>query len=334
MNNIIAITVGDVRGIGLEILIDSWKKNRLKNFILFTNLEIISKILKNKKINNKINIINEKNIYNKYSINKFNIYSYKADTLEGNTYKSLKFAYKFCIKKICIGMITLPLRKDLIKKKINKNFIGQTEFFQKIDKKKYSNMILFHDKIIISPVTTHIKLKEVSKKISKKTFLYNQLVNLNNSLKIDFNINKPKIVISGLNPHAGENGNIGKEEILNILPVVKKLRKKGIIIDGPLSADSILIKNNLKKYSCFVFLFHDQALIPFKYISQFSGVNYTGNLNIIRTSPDHGTAYDLVGTNKVSKKSFMNCYKLITRIYKNRMINDKSKKIVKSKLSN
>ncbi len=324
MNNIIAITVGDVKGVGLEILIDSWKKKRIKNFILFTNIRVVSQNLKNKKINNKINIINEKNRYNKYSKDKFNIYSYKADSLEDNTYKSLKFAYKFCIKKICIGMITLPLRKDLIKKKINRNFIGQTEFFQKIDKKKYSNMILFHDKIIISPVTTHIKLKDVSKKVSQKKFLYNQLINLNNTLKIDFNISKPKIVISGLNPHAGENGNIGKEEIFNINPEVKRLRKKGIIIDGPLSPDSILIKNNLKKYNCFVFLFHDQALIPFKYISQFSGVNYTGNLNIIRTSPDHGTAYDLVGTNKISNKSFMNCYKLIKKIYKNRMINDKS----------
>tara|TARA_B100000989_G_scaffold298990_1_gene291721 strand:- start:2610 stop:3584 length:975 start_codon:yes stop_codon:yes gene_type:complete len=324
MNNIIAITVGDVKGVGLEILIDSWKKKRIKNFILFTNIRVVSQNLKNKKINNKINIINEKNKYNKYSKDKFNIYSYKADSLEDNTYKSLKFAYKFCIKKICIGMITLPLRKDLIKKKINRNFIGQTEFFQKIDKKKYSNMILFHDKIIISPVTTHIKLKDVSKKVSQKKFLYNQLINLNNTLKIDFNISKPKIVISGLNPHAGENGNIGKEEIFYINPEVKRLRKKGIIIDGPLSPDSILIKNNLKKYNCFVFLFHDQALIPFKYISQFSGVNYTGNLNIIRTSPDHGTAYDLVGTNKISNKSFMNCYKLIKKIYKNRMINDKS----------
>ncbi len=136
MNNIIAITVGDVKGIGLEILIDSWKKNRLKNFILFTNISLVSKILQNKKINNKINIVDEKDINNKFSVNKFNIYSYKADSLEDNTYKSLKFAYKFCIKNICIGMITLPLRKDLIKKKINRNFIGQTEYFQKIDKKK------------------------------------------------------------------------------------------------------------------------------------------------------------------------------------------------------
>ena len=143
-------------------------------------------------------------------------------------------------------------------------------------------------------------------------------------MKIDFNISKPKIIISGLNPHAGENGEIGNEENKLITPVVKNLKKKGVDIYGPYSADSILIKKNFKKFDCFVFIYHDQALIPFKYISQFSGVNYTGNLQIIRTSPDHGTAYDLVGKKEISNASFLNCYKLINRIYKNRIINDKS----------
>ena len=172
---------------------------------------------------------------------------------------------------------------------MNKNFIGQTEFFQKIDKKKYSNMILYHKKIIVSPLTTHIKLKNISKVISNKEFLYNQLLNLSNTLKYDFNIQNPKILISGLNPHAGEKGEMGMEEKKFINPIVDKLNKNGLNISGPLSADSMLIKINFKKYDIFVFMYHDQALIPYKYISQFSGVNFTGNLDIIRTSPDHGT---------------------------------------------
>ena len=135
--------------------------------------------------------------------------------------------------------------------------------------------------------------------------------------------NGAKLIISGLNPHAGENGQIGSEEKKYITPIIKKLKKSGVIIDGPMSADSILINKNLLKYDCFIFIFHDQALIPFKFISKFTGVNYTGNLNIIRTSPDHGTAYDLIKTKKFSNKSFINCYKLINKIYKNRMINDK-----------
>ena len=114
---------------------------------------------------------------------------------------------------------------------------------------------------------------------------------------------------------------IGNEEKKIILPTIKKLRKIGIDIDGPLSADSLLIKKNIQTYNCFIFIYHDQALIPFKFISQFTGVNYTGNLDIIRTSPDHGTAYNLVKSKNISNKSLLNCYKLVQRIYKNRLLN-------------
>ena len=185
-------------------------------------------------------------------------------------------------------------------------------------------MILYHNKIIVSPLTTHIRVKNISKTISNKLFLFNQIYNLNKILINDFNIKKPKIIISGLNPHAGENGKLGNEENEIIKPVIKKLKKNGILIFGPFSADSVLINKNLKEYDCFVFMYHDQALIPFKYISQFTGVNYTGNLSIIRTSPDHGTAYDLINKKDYSIQSFINCYKLIKKIYKNRFINEKS----------
>ena len=322
MADLIAITIGDIKGVGIKILIDAWINRKINNFILFTDHKIIKQYLNNKNIKIELNIIKKEKIY--IDNKKLNIFSYNSNSKEDNTYKSLKFAYNFCKEKICIGIITLPIRKDLIKNKVNKNFIGHTEYFQKIDNKKYSNMILYNKQIIISPLTTHIEIKKISKFISNKKFIFNQILNLNNTLKKDFNISKPKLIISGLNPHAGENGKIGKEELTYILPTIKKLNKKGVLIDGPFSADSILIKNNLIKYNCFIFIYHDQALIPFKYISQFSGVNYTGNLSVIRTSPDHGTAYDLLKSKKFSNKSFMNCYKLVKKIYKNRMINDKS----------
>ena len=127
-----------------------------------------------------------------------------------------------------------------------------------------------------------------------------------------------------MNPHAGENGKIGNEEKKFIIPIVTKLKRIGILINGPVSADSMLIRKNFSKYNCFIYMYHDQALIPFKYISQFTGVNYTGNLSIIRASPDHGTAYNLIGSKEISDKSFLNCYKLIKKIYRNRMINEKS----------
>ena len=117
-----------------------------------------------------------------------------------------------------------------------------------------------------------------------------------------------------------------------IKPVITRLKKQKLNIDGPFSADSMINDKNLKDYDCFVFLFHDQALIPFKYISKFSGVNFTGNLDIIRTSPDHGTAYNLVGTNKISNKSLLNCFNLIKKIIINNKKYEKTKKIFKSKL--
>ncbi len=320
-NNIIAITIGDIKGIGIEILIKFWKKNKRKNLILFSNSKILKKyFIKNSiKINLNLININENKIYLKR--NKLNIFSYECNSNEENTYKSLKYAYKFCNLKLCIGIINLPLRKDLIKEHLNKKFIGQTEYYQKIDKKKYSNMILFHKKIIISPLTTHIQVKSISTKLKDKKFIKNQIINLHKALAIDFKITNPKLIISGFNPHAGENGKIGNEEKKTIIPVIKNLSKLGINIVGPFSADSMLIKKNFKKYDCFVFIYHDQALIPFKFISQFSGVNYTGNLSIIRTSPDHGTAYDLLGKKNISIKSFVNCFRLISRIYKNRIKN-------------
>ena len=324
MNNLIAISIGDIKGIGIEILINTWRQNKIKNFILFTDIKEITNYLKIKKINIRLNIVNKNNKFINYDKTKFNIFTYKSKSSEDNTYKSLNHVYYNCIKNICIGVITLPLRKDLIKRKIHKKFIGHTEFFQQIDRKKYSNMILYHNKVIISPITTHIKLKNITRVISNKKFLSNQIINLNNTLKKDFNFKYPKIIISGLNPHAGENGTIGKEELETIKPIVSQLRKKGVNIRGPFSADSMLIKSNIKKFDCFIFMYHDQALIPFKYISQFTGVNYTGNLEIIRTSPDHGTAYDLIGTNKYTNKSLINCYKLVNKIYKNRLTNDRS----------
>ena len=324
MNKLVAITIGDIKGVGIDILINSWKENKIKNFILITNIEIFKECLIKRKISIKLNLINKNDNNFNFENNKINIFSYNVKSIEDNTYKSLKHAYDLCINEKCIGILTLPLRKDIIKNKIDKKFIGHTEFFQKVDKKKYVNMILFHKKIIISPITTHIELKKVSKSISNKKFLYNKIYNLNKNLKIDFNILKPKIIIAGLNPHAGENGKIGNEEKKFIIPVVKVLQKKGLNIEGPFSADSILVNENLNKYDCFIFIYHDQALIPFKFISQFSGVNYTGNLDIIRTSPDHGTAYNLVGTKKISTRSFINCYKLINKIFNNRKINGKA----------
>ena len=333
MSNLIAVTIGDIKGIGIQLLIQLWSKNKSKKFVLFCNISLFKKYIKKHKINLKLNIVNRKYKTILYKSNYFNIYSYVAKNNAENTYRSILFGYKECKKKNFIGILTLPLRKDLIIKHINRNFVGHTELFEKLDNKISTNMILYHKEIIISVVTTHVKLKSVSAILKKKNFLYNKIYDLNLILKKDFNISKPQILISGLNPHAGENGELGNEENEIIKPIIKKIKRKKINITGPSSADSMLISKNLKKFDCFVFIYHDQGLIPFKYISQFTGVNYTGNLEIIRTSPDHGTAYNLVGKKNVSNNSLINSFKLINKISINRKKYDKSKKITKSKFS-
>ena len=320
MSKFIAIAVGDINGIGIELLIKKIENKSLKNIIFFTNLLIIKKYIK--KINRKIelNIVNKSNKNDIFFKKKYlNIYNLKAKNNEENIIQSIKYGHKICkFNKKFKGLITLPIRKDLIIKKIDKRFVGQTEFLQKLDCKSVANMIFIYKKLIITPLTTHINLNKIKNNISKKNFIYNKILSLNYTLKNDFGINKPKILISGINPHAGENGLFGKEELKIIKPEISKAYKNKINVYGPISGDSMLTNENINKFDIFVFIYHDQALIPFKLLSQFSGVNFTSNLDIIRVSPDHGTAYKLVGKNKASDKSLLNCVNIINRIYKNR----------------
>ena len=334
MNNLIAVTVGDIEGIGIEILIKLWKSNKIKNFVLITNIKIFKEYLNKKKI--KIKYKEVKKIEELKNCDKklFLIFNINAKNKDENTYKSLHTSYYLNKIKICNAIITLPLNKYKISKYLNKKFIGHTEFFQNIDKKKKSSMIFYSNKIIISPLTTHIPINKVHTFFKKDNFIYNKIKILNETLKNDFNIKNPSIVLTGLNPHSGEEGKIGKEENIYFKPQVKKLLKDNININGPFAADMIFNDKNIKKYDCFVCSYHDQALIPFKLISKFNSVNYTGSLSIIRLSPTHGTAYDIVNKNIANDKSILYCFKIAKKIITNRKNFEKTKKIIRSKLFN
>jgi len=130
---------------------------------------------------------------------------------------------------------------------------------------------------------------------------------------------KPKIIMTGINPHAGENNTISKDDVRYLSPIITQLKKKGIFIRGPISGDAIINTENLKKYDMFIFTYHDQALIPFKMLSNYKGVNFTSNLDIIRVSPSHGTAENLIGSNKVISQGIINCFNLIKKIERNRI---------------
>ena len=320
MKKIIAVTIGDIEGVGIEILIRIWEKKKYNNFLLITNYNLFNKYLK--KINKKIKIKKVNQIINKLDKldykNFINVFDIKSKNNIENSYNSLIESYKLVKSDHCIGILNLPINKEKIFNKIDKKFIGQTELYAKLDNKKNVNMTFIYKKIIFVTLTTHVSLKNIHNFFLKNNYIFNKILRLNHTLKKDFKYNKPKLIIAGINPHAGENGVIGLEEVKILRPIINKLKKNNIYINGPYSADSLINKSNLNNYHCFIFNYHDQALIPFKLISNNKGINYTSGLDIIRVSPDHGTAYDIVGSKIAKLDSVLNCFKFISKISKNR----------------
>jgi len=264
---IIAVTIGDINGIGIEILIKLWKTKKINNFILITNKKLFTKYLINKKIKLIIRtIINyDKNEFKKINNKYFSIFDIKAKNNNDNTYNSLLESYKLNNKNLCKGIITLPLNKNIISKKINNKFVGQTEFFEKLNNKKYTNMIFYSKKIIVSPLTTHIPINNINKKLKNMNFILKKIEKLILTLKNDFSIKNPKIALAGLNPHAGENGIIGYEENKYIIPVINKLKKEKIFIDGPFAADSLFTKKTLNIMIVFCVVIMIRLLFLLKY---------------------------------------------------------------------
>ena len=312
---LICVTIGDIEGIGIRLLLKEFKEKKIKDFILISNVNIFKKHIEFPE--NKINIIDGEN-FNNYNKNKLNIYSFKTKNKNTNTIDALDYAYKFTKNKIFIGILTLPLNKFKLKNSVSKKFIDQTTFFSNKDNQKYSNMVFYYKKKFFIPLTIHIELKKVHKLFKNKIMMVKKIQNLFSTFENDFNLKKPKMILSGINPHAGENNTISKDDNKYLLPIINELKKRGIPIYGPTSGDGVINKENLKNYDVFIFTYHDQALIPFKILSNYGGVNFTSNLDIIRVSPSHGTAENLIGSKKVISKGIINCFNLIKIINKNR----------------
>ena len=194
-----------------------------------------------------------------------------------------------------------------------KKFSGHAEYLAKSDKKKQFGMMLLNKKLRVVPFTTHVPLKNVHKYIKQKP-LFDAIKLLNNSLKKNFDIKKPKIAVTGLNPHSGDGGLLGNEEQKIILPVIKKIKKSGISISGPLSPDSAFQQKNLKFFDAFLCMYHDQALIPVKTIDFENTINYTLGLSFVRTSPDHGTGYDIANKFTANETSLITAINYATKI--------------------
>jgi len=205
-------------------------------------------------------------------------------------------------------LVTCPISKEAINLAGFK-FSGHTEYFQKRTKTKHTVMMLLNKEFKFSLVTRHIPLKSVSGALNKDR-LYKNIYVTYRVLKDFFLMESPRIVVCGLNPHASDNGIIGKEENQIVKPVLDRLRSMIGYIDGPLSADVAIAKAKQKKYDCVIAMYHDQALIPLKLLDNSSGVNITLGLPFVRTAPLHGTAFDIAGTNRANPNSLIEAIKL------------------------
>lgn len=201
-------------------------------------------------------------------------------------------------------LVTGPINKENIQSE-NFSFPGHTDYLKEKFESEEVLMLLISDELRVGVVTAHVPISDVPALITKEAVL-NNIYLMNKALKQDFGIRKPKIAVLGLNPHAGDKGLIGKEEINEIIPAIDQAREEGIMALGPFPADGLFGSGDYDKYDAILAMYHDQGLAPFKALSFDSGVNYTAGLSAIRTSPAHGTAYGIAGQNKASEESFRN----------------------------
>jgi 4-hydroxythreonine-4-phosphate dehydrogenase len=328
MNKIrLGISIGDLNGIGLETIIKTFKDNRMMDFctpIVFGSTKAASIHRKAIEMQDfSFNIINNIKDVNPKRANLLNILSDdfeinfgEASVKSGElSFDSLKKSSDALKNKEIDVLVTAPINKGSIQEKVS-SFIGHTEFLQG-NFEGDSLMIMISEKMKIAFVTGHVPLTEIKKSITTENIIL-KTKKLNNSLIEDFGIRMPKIAVLGLNPHAGENGLLGEEENQYIIPAVKKLKEKGVMAFGPYPADSFFTSKNLENFDGILSMYHDQGLTAFKTLSFSNGVNFTAGLNIIRTSPVHGTAYDIAGEGVADEKSFREAVFMACDIYKKR----------------
>jgi 4-hydroxythreonine-4-phosphate dehydrogenase len=225
---------------------------------------------------------------------------------------NLQFGIDQALKNKNLALVTGPISKENIIS-INKAFSGHTEYIQQRTKSDEVLMLLASDQLKVALLTTHIPLKKVANKITKELVI-RKVITLNEGLKEKFKIKNPKIKLLGLNPHSGEGGKIGTEEIDILIPAVKELRKKKINISYPISADTAFTKKNLKDTDAFLGMYHDQVLPVIKALSFGSAINITLGVPITRTSVDHGVALDISGTGKSDPSSLKEAIKTAKKI--------------------
>ena len=333
----IVVTMGDPSGISGEILLKTWlerDKEYIPNFFSIDSPERLNNISDLFKLKVPIKEINDpmeaENYFSKYlpvlSLNNKIDPMLGTPDIENNKYiiESIERAVNLALKKEVKAIVTNPISKSILLETGFKYF-GQTEFISEITSKKEKKnfveiMILTTTKpedmgvdLRVGLITTHIPLSEVSKELFTDKIIL-KIKSFIISLERLWNISKPNIAVCGLNPHSGEDGKIGTEEKKIIQPAIEKLKAENYNVFGPLSADTCFAKHKRQSYDGFICIYHDQGLIPVKTIDFFNSVNVTGGIPIIRTSPDHGPAFDIAELNQASNKSLIAAIKLAEKL--------------------
>lgn len=323
---IVGISIGDINGIGIEIILKAFRDKRMLEFctpVLFGSNNVISYHKKLLNIETNINGIHS---LDKITNNKINVLNcWKEDvkieigklTKDGGNYalKSLSNATNALKEGKIDILLTAPINKENIQSD-EFDFPGHTEYLEdNLDGK--SLMILMTNELKIGLITGHIPVSQVATAITPE-LIKAKVEIMHNSLKQDFNINKPKIAILGLNPHCGDKGVIGKEDDEIIRPTIAEIKETGKLVFGPYASDGFFGSKNYLNFDGILAMYHDQGLAPFKALSFGNGVNFTAGLNKIRTSPDHGTGFDIAGKNKANPDSFKEALFTALQAFKNR----------------
>jgi 4-hydroxythreonine-4-phosphate dehydrogenase len=323
----IGITLGDINGIGPEVVIKALQDNRI-----LTNCTVViygsTKVLAahNKTIDGEFayQSIKENEKPDPKKINVINCWSeeiaveFGQKTLHGGqcAFKALEAATQDLAAGKIDVLVTAPISKENIQN-AGFQFPGHTEYLAAIANEKEALMMMVSDNLRVALVSAHLSLKDAVAQLNKEKIV-NKVLAVESSLKRDFKIVRPKIAVLGLNPHAGEKGTLGKEEIEIINPAINELQSKGILAYGPYPSDGFFGSAAITQFDAVVAMYHDQGLTPFKALAFDTGVNFTAGLPIVRTSPDHGTAFDIAGQNKASEQSMRNAIYLAMDVFYNR----------------
>lgn len=326
----VGITLGDPNGIGGEIILKAFEDSQMLELytpVIFASTKLLSYYIKTFNLNIKIHGIKTMDEIVEGKINvvrlikePFMVNWGTVDPVAGElAVRSLKAATTALKENDIDVLVTAPIHKESIQSDDFK-FPGHTDYLNQ-ELEGESLMFMVSQDLRVGLLTDHVALKEVASQITEK-LIKTKIGTIKESLKKDFGITKPKIAVLGINPHVGDNGVIGTDDQETLIPTLEELRKDGTLIFGPYPADSFFGNKKHLQFDAVLASYHDQGLVPFKTIAFGDGVNYTAGLSHVRTSPDHGTGFDIAGKGEANPSSFMQAIHTAAAIYKQRLMHE------------